>query len=113
MTRSQYDNLLYAAKIGNPVSASILQRDIDKLNSITRYVLNVRWQDVGGKPPPRIELGKGWPVSLTYRIELERPITRADVDTVLQTNAANPVSSMVTPDPRGIVGWTILDDYTF
>lgn len=113
MTRAQYDALLSAAQIGNLAAATILQRDIDKANSITRYILNVRWQDIGGQPPPRIELGKGWPVEMTYKIVMERPISRADVDIVLQTNTSNPVSVMVTPDPNGIVGWHNLEDYSF
>lgn len=113
MTRTQYDTLLAAAKVGNPTAAASLGRDIDRVNGITRYFLYIRWQDVGGNPPPRIELGRGWPVDQTYQLELERPISRADVDDVLRNNASNPVSTMVTPDRNGVVGWTLLGDYEF
>jgi hypothetical protein len=113
MTRPQYDALLAAAKVGDPVAAAQLQKLIDAGNGIIRYLLQIRWQDVGGKPPPRIELGKGWPPDQTFLLQLERRISRADVDDVLRTNASNPVSVMVTPDPLGVVGWTLIDDYDF
>ena len=113
LTRSQYDALLAAARQANPQAADQLRREIDAANGITRYFLYIRWQDVGGKAPPRIELGKGWPVNQTYQLELLRRIARADVDDVLRTNAVNPVSIMVTPDRQGVVGWTLINDYDF
>lgn len=113
LTRSQYEALLSTARLASPQIADQLRREIDAANGITRYFLYIRWQDVGGKAPPRIELGKGWPPTQTYQLELERRIARADVDEVLRTNAVNPVSIMVTPDRLGVVGWTLIDDYDF
>lgn len=113
LTRSQYDALLAAATLGDAAAAAALRRTIDEANGITRYFLYIRWQDVGGKPPPRIELGKGWPPEQTYQLELERPIARADVDDVLRNNATSPATVMVTPDRRGVLGWTMIEDYDF
>jgi hypothetical protein len=113
MTREQYETLLVAATAGDPAVVAVLQPIVDAANGITRYVLHVRWQNVGGTVPSRIELGRGWPVEQTYVLRLERRIERADVDTVLAQNATNPASTMVTPDPAGEVGWTYIDSYTF
>lgn len=113
MTRAQYDALIAAAHAGQTVEVDRLRDLIDESNGITRYQLWIRWQDVGGRPPPRIELGKGWPVDQTYFLELERKITRLDVDDVLRNNAQNPVSVMVTPDVDATVGWTLINDYDF
>jgi hypothetical protein len=113
MTREQYEALCTLAKAADQPSAFSLQRTIDTANGVRRFFLNVRWQNVGGQPPTRIELGKGWPVDQTYQLELERPISRHDVDDILRINAINPVSVMVTPDRYGIVGWSLLNDYEF
>jgi hypothetical protein len=113
MTRAQYDALLAAAHAGNTIEVDRLRDLIDEANGIVRYKLWIRWQDVGGRPPPRIELGKGWPSNQTYFLELERKITRLDVDDALRNNAKNPVSVMVTPDPNATVGWTLINDYDF
>lgn len=113
LTRSQYDALLNAAHTGQTQEVDRLRDIIDAANGITRYQLWIRWQDVGGQPPPTIELGKGWPPGMTYFLELERKIARADVDDVLRNNAKNPASVMVTPDVDGVVGWTLLPDYDF
>lgn len=113
LTREQYDTLCALAKTADPSAALTLQRAIDSENGIRRFFLYVRWQNVGGRPPPRIELGKGWPSDQTATVELERPISREDVDTILRTQATNPASVMVTPDRFGVVGWTLLEDHQF
>lgn len=113
LTRSQYDALIEAGLDADTEEIYRLRRIIDGDNNITRYILQIRWQDVGGQPPPRIELGKGWPQAQTYKLEMERPIERADVDTVLQQVAVNPVDVQVTADPEANVGWFLLNDYDF
>lgn len=113
MTRIQYDALLSLATRASAEESRALRTLIDAANGITRYQLWIRWQDVGGRPPPTIELGKGWPENQTYFLELERKIARADVDDVLRSNTKNPASVMVTPDIYGVVGWTLIDDYDF
>lgn len=113
VTRPQYDALIAAALAHNDGEVLRLRGIIDKANGINRYFLYIRWTEVGGLPPRRIELGKGWPPELTYQLELDRPIARADVDSVLAQQTVNPVDTQVTPDRAGVVGWTILDDFIF
>jgi hypothetical protein len=115
LTRNQYESLLSAALGNTEVDVAALQRSVDASNSIVRYILNVRWQDLGGQPPSRIEIadGTGWPPEQTYKLTLDRPISREDVDAILETQATNPVDPAVTRDPNGLVGWTVLDDYDF
>ena len=109
-----YEALRTAALAGNVSESRRLCALVDSSNSISRYYLYVRWQDVGGTRPTRIELGNGtsWPSNQTYLIEMTRPITSQDVDEVL-TQAVNPVDVHVTPDAQGRVGWTLLEDYDF
>jgi len=111
--RDQYEALRTAALSGDTSECQRIFDLIDRANQIRRYFLYIRWQDVGGTPPPRIELGKGWPKDQTYKLEMDRPISRFDVDSILQQVARNPTSVMVTPDRAGLVGWTLIDDYNF
>lgn len=111
LTRPQYDALMNAALAGDVAEVQRLRDIIDKANAVKRYYLSIRWQDVGGRPPPRIRLSEGWPRDQTYLLELDRPIARADVDSILEQQASNPVTVMVTPDRNGVVGWSLLEDY--
>lgn len=113
MSRAEYDALIAAGLAADTTEIERLQAIIDETNSITRYRLQIRWQDIGGTRPTHIELGLGWPTDQSFLLELERPIERADVDTVTSTQAQNPVSIMVTRDPAGVVGWTLVGDYLF
>jgi hypothetical protein len=115
LTRAQYESLVLAAEGDTTIDVALLKKTVDRANSITRYVLNIRWQDVGGTPPTRIEIanGTGWPAEQTFKLVLDRAISREDVDDVLETQATSPVDPAVTRDPDGIVGWTLLDDYDF
>ena len=113
MSRTKYDDLVALAILADPSSGRTLRAEIDAENGIHRYALQLRWKDVGGRPPANVELGKGWPPALTRLLELDRPITRRDVDDVLRQVAVNPAATMVTPDPLGIVGGTYIDDYNF
>lgn len=113
MTRAQYDALVGLAVQASAEAAAELRDAIDEANGISRHILIIRWQDVGGTQPRRIESGSDWPPETTYRLELERAISRQDVMDVLNHNASNPVGTQVTPDPDGNVGWSLLEDYTF
>lgn len=113
MSRTKYEDLVALALLADPSSGRSLRAAIDTENGIRRYALQLRWKDIGGKPPRNVELGKGWPQEMTRLLELDRPITRRDVDDVLRQVAVNPAATMVTPDPLGIVGWTYIDDYNF
>lgn len=92
-----------------------LQKRIDRENSVKRYLLNIRWYEIGGAPPTRIEIknNNGWPPTQTAVLKQDRPIAREDVDTFLLGNAKNPVGVTLTKDENGIVGWTELDVWDF
>lgn len=111
ITRAQYDALIAAALGGNLEEVRRIRDIVDKSNLIRRYVLYIRWQDGGGTPPRNIELGKPWPPELTTLLELDRPIGKDDVMTLVRSRAANPVSVLVTPDRAGVVGWSAIDTY--
>ena len=113
--RDQYDALLdYANGVRTDKDGlSALQKQIDAANGIRRFFLLVRWMERGGSAPSRIDIGKGWPPTQTFALRLDRPITRTDVDYVLQTQAKNPVYPTVTLDELGVVGWTELDLWDF
>lgn len=114
MSRTDYEALVDSARQNNQAAALVIRDRVDSDNAITRYVLLVRWKNVGGQPPSRVDLFKNpWPPSMTATIELDRKVSRDDVDQLLATRATNPTATMVTPDPQGIVGWTFIDDYTF
>lgn len=115
LTRDQYDLLLEYAygTIVSDVALVEMQRKIDAANGIKRYALLLRWMETGGAAPTRIELGKGWPVSQQFLLKMDRPIAREDVDNILRTQATRPVSVTVTPDVRGVLGWTELEVWSF
>lgn len=107
-----YSALRTAVVAGDTAEATRLLGLIDQANGIRRYYLSIRWQNVGGRPPPVAEI-MNWPQDQSFLLELDRPIARADVDQVLAQKASNPVSVMVTPDRAGRVGWTLIGDYVF
>jgi hypothetical protein len=116
MTRTEYDALINASQAAVDAGDSnldvlSLRNTVDEANGITRYFLLVRWVNAGDNQRP--QLGQTWPPTLEHNIELERPISRADVDQVLADQASNPVTVLVTRDRQGVVGLTALDDYNF
>jgi len=115
MSRDQYEALLAfaAGERTDEEELADLQRRIDAANSVRRYYLNIRWMERGGSAPSRISLGQEWPPTQTYLLKMDRPIERADVDTVLETQAQSPVYVTVTDDTNGVVGWTELDQWDF
>lgn len=112
LSRTQYDALLAAANGDAAVDVDSLQASIDAANGITRYRLLIRWYEIGGQPAPRHSLSS-WPPEQEFLLEMERPITRTDVDEVLDNNATNPADPMVTTDLGGEIGLTKLDDWDF
>ena len=116
LTRAQYESLLLAA-LGEDtnIDVELLKTSIDAANSITRHLLQIRWYEQGGVTPTRIEIGNGvdWPPQLSFRLILDGPIDRIDVDNVLITQATNPIDPMVSSDPAGIAGWTLLSDWNW
>ncbi len=115
MSLDQYNALLDFAygRRSNTDERRQLQRTIDAANGVHRYFLYVRWMERGGKPPSRIEIGNGWPPQQSFKLRMDRPITRQDVDDVLNKQAKNAAYPTVTNDENGVVGWTELDVWDF
>jgi hypothetical protein len=115
MSRDQYETLLAYANRHRDDAEGLadLQRSIDATNGVRRYSLFVRWMEQGGSAPSRISIGRGWPPTQQFLLTLDRPIERADVDTVLDTQARRPVYVTVTKDVNGVVGWTELELWDF
>lgn len=116
ITTAQYEALLRYASVGaaslDDTAAFLVVRDaIDLANGVTRGVLCLRWQAVPNAPPPPGVTE--YPPMQTHTLELMRAITRADVDEYLRNEVTLPDLVHVTPDPQGLVGWTLLDDYDF
>lgn len=85
---------------------------IEKANNIKRHLLWVQWQEADAPLPAGANFPRSWPPNLRGYIELlTRPITRQDVEYLLDDRAKKPVGVLVTPDPAAVVGWTKLDDY--
>lgn len=115
ITRTQYESLLAAARGDSLVNVDQLQDAVDAANSIRRYQLLIRWQEVGGSTARRFSIldGSNWPPSQEFLLIQDRAIAREDVDEVLRTQATNPVDVLVTTDPAGVVGLTELNAYDF
>lgn len=117
MTPGQYQALLHYAEAGAGeydvvTEFEALRSSIDTANGVTRYVLVVRYQEVP-QAPAVIGRTEPYPAGMDIRIEQTRPITRADVDAVLLNKQTTSALVLVTPDPRGVVGWSELDAYVF
>lgn len=115
MSQDQYQALLDFAfdRRSDTDALTNLQRVVDTANGVQRFFLYIRWMDRGGSPPSRIEIGRGWPSAQEFKLRLDRPITREDVNDVLNKQAKNPVYPTVTSDENGVVGWTELDVWDF
>jgi len=115
INRDQYEALLdYAfGRRTDRDGLVALQKSIDSSNGVRRFFLLIRWMERGGKAPSRIDIGLGWPPTQTFTLQLDRPITRSDVDDVLRTQAKDAVYPTVTNDELGEVGWTELDQWDF
>lgn len=118
LTQEQYEALIFLARVGvegdqgKQVELDRFLRNIEQTNGITRSFLWVQWQEVSAPLPAGTRFPEEWPEKLREAIELvTRPVARADVEAVLEANASEPVSVLVTKDPAGIVGWTTLDDF--
>lgn len=116
MTAAQYENLLRYAAVGaaaqlETANLLTLRAAVDDLNGVTRRSLAIRYQAVPAAPQPNPPVP--YPPSVTFVLELLRPITRQDVDEALRGVETIPALVTVTPDPQQIVGWTLLEDYEF
>lgn len=118
MTLDQYTSLVALARIGaryqNREQTQLEQFliSIEQANGIKRYLLWVQWQEADQPPPPTANFPTNWPPELRQLIQkINSPVSLQDVNNVLQQYAKNPVSTMVTPDPNGLLGWSLLAQY--
>jgi hypothetical protein len=120
LDQTEYEALVALAQEGvanSPNRARELNAfltSIEKKNGIRRYFLAIRWQELNQPLPSATQFPESWPPTMSATLELiTRPISRADVDQLLESRAKNPTSVMVTNDPGLRLGWTLLDDYFF
>jgi hypothetical protein len=120
LKQEQYEALIALARQG--VQGSDVQvmaldaflRSIEKANGVTRDFLWVQWQELNQPLPSSntVKFPDTWPPHLRKSIELvTRRIARVDVEAVLEANANDPTSVLVTRDPNARLGWTTLDDF--
>lgn len=112
MSRARYDALVNAVEAEDLDEAARILDLVAEYNELTTYILWVRWQNVGGEPPPMQISTAAYPPLQRLRLKLERPITREDVETFVQENVQGaPADIHVTPDRAGNIGWSTLDSY--
>lgn len=117
MTDEQYEQLVGLARRG--MDANDGQRSlndflvtIEESNDIVRYLLWVRWQEVGQVHPVNKPFPDGWPPTQQVKIErLSTPVSRADVEVAVADRGVNPVGILVSEDPGGQLGWSTIDQY--
>ncbi|MFA5436185.1 MAG: hypothetical protein WC372_09130 [Candidatus Neomarinimicrobiota bacterium] len=85
---------------------------LEKKAGIPRDLLWVQWQELDEPLPPGTRFPERWPPEKRILLEyVTRRISRVDVDEVLNANAKNPTSVLVTRDPGALYGWTELDAF--
>ena len=115
MTLDQYTSLVALARDGakargqNQGALETFLISIEKANSITRYLMWVRWQELDAPLPPNTRFPTNWPPNLSHLIQqINKPISLADVNAAVTQYAKNPTNVMVTKDPGATLGWTQL-----
>lgn len=123
LDQSEYESLIEYARKGTLNSDGTVNDDrahaldawlrmIEKKNGVTRHLLWVQWQEQDAPLPAGTNFPTKWPPEMRVPLVLvTRPITRSDVDSLLNTRSKNPTSVVVTSDPAALVGWTQLDVY--
>lgn len=117
LTQEQYEALASLATAGAKTQEAKLQvdkflRSIETANNITRYFLNIRWQDARPAQHPPTAFPAQWPPQLQGSITLfDRPVAKSDVLTYVGSRCTEAVGILVTPDPAGVYGWSKVDDY--
>lgn len=88
-------------------------KSIESRAGLHRFLLVVRWEDLGLNPPPySAEFIDSYPAALEGRIErVDRPIAKADVVAYVATKARRAGEIYVTRDPAGRVGWSKLSQF--
>ena len=124
LDQEQYEALIALAREGTKddegqidqeeaLRLDVFLRKIEADNGITRHAIWVRWQELNQPLPAGTNFPEVWPPTLSVYIEqVTRPISRADIDKVLDDNASNPINVMFTRDPGATHGWTEIYAYT-
>jgi hypothetical protein len=117
VTQEEYESLVTLARAGATTPEKQRQLDawlklIEKKNDITRYQLWVQWQEADSPMPPNTNFPEVWPPEMRALIQqFSRPVSKADVEVLLEKKARKPVTVLVTSDPAATLGWTALDAY--
>lgn len=117
VTQEEYESLVTLARAGATTADKQRQLDawlklIEKKNDITRHQLWVQWQEADSPLPPQVSFPEVWPPEMRALIQqFSRPISKADVNALLEKKARKPVTVLVTSDPGATLGWTALDAY--
>ena len=117
VTQEEFEALITLARTGATTAEQQLQLDawvrlIERKNNITRYQLWVQWQEADSPVPPGTDFPSVWPPEMRALIQqFSRPVSLADVNTLLSKKARKPVTVLVTPDPAAALGWTPLESY--
>jgi hypothetical protein len=119
LTQEQYSSLVVLARKGAAVESGDKVRDleqwlalIEKQNGITRDFVLVQWQEAGKPLLVGTLFPEKWPPEQRQSIELvTRPVSKADVEAMLAVKAIEPMVVLCTRDPKGLVGWTPLNDF--
>lgn len=123
LTTEEYEALVALAREGtkdvngSPIhDKAVVLNDflvsLEKKAGITRDLLWVQWQELDEPLPPGTRFPERWPPEKRVLLEyVTRRISRADVEEVLNANAKNPTSVLVTRDPGALFGWMELDAF--
>lgn len=117
MTQEQYESLATMASAGAKTADGTLAiheflRKIESDNGITRFFVNIRWQDARPSKFPVGEFPHSWPPELSGSItRFDRAVAKSDVMDYVNSAGNAPVGVLVTTDPAGIYGWTKLEDF--
>lgn len=117
LTQDQFTTLVSLAR-RNIASSDDLRKlnvfidSILKKNNIKHFLLWVRWKNAGELLPVTLNFPKVYPPTLEFCLEsFERPISRSDVQEMLDKQGKTTIEVIVTTDPAKLVGWTRIDDY--
>ena len=124
LTQEEYEALIALAREGTKDSEGRVASDkalrldeflraIEKRNGVERHIIWLQWQELDEPLPPGTRFPEKWPPDKRAYVEqVTRPISKADLQEVLDANAKNPISVLFTRDPGALYGWTEFDQYT-
>lgn len=115
LTTDEYAALVSLARQGASTpdaqrAISLFLKPVEERNGIVRSGVWVQWQEARKRLAADHAFPGTWPPTLRKYIEvLGRPVNRLDVQAVLDQEATQPVTVLVTKDPGATLGWTEID----